>query len=113
MGAGASCAGGSGAVCCCGGCCRVGVAGPAGGSDSGPCGLGLLWSSECWCGGAAAGSGGVAGIGSAGGAIAGFGEPVCGGIATGPKEGLGSLPGAMLAGVGSDLRWGRASFGGV
>jgi hypothetical protein len=112
-GAGPSCADGSGAVRCCSGCCRVGGAGPAGGSDSGPCGTGLLCSSECWCGRAAAGSGGVAGIGSAGGAIAGFGEPVFGGMATGPKDGLGSLPGAMLAGVGSDLRWGRASFGGV
>jgi len=32
---------------------------------------------------------------------AGFGEPVFGGIVIGPEEGLGSLPGAMLAGVGS------------
>ena len=45
--------------------------------------------------------GGLAGTCSGGGATAGFGEPVFGGIAIGPEEGLGSLPGAMLAGVGS------------
>ena len=43
--------------------------------------------------------GGLAGTCSAGGATAGFGEPVFGGIVIGPEEGLGSLPGALLAGV--------------
>jgi len=61
----------------------------------------LVWGAECSRGGATAGLGGVTGIGSAGGATAGFGEPVFGGIVIGPEEGLGSLPGAMLAGVGS------------
>lgn len=57
--------------------------------------------------------GGVTGIGVAGGATAGFGEPVFGGIVIGPEEGLGSLPGAMLAGVGSGFLCGWATFGGV
>ena len=64
-------------------------------------------------GGAIAASGGVSGFGSAGGATAGFGEPVIGGIVIGPEEGLGSLPGAMLAGVGSGVLCGWATFGGV
>jgi hypothetical protein len=57
--------------------------------------------------------GGVTGICSAGGAPAGFGEPVFGGIVIGPEEALGSLPGAMLAGVGSGFLCGWATFGGV
>jgi hypothetical protein len=69
--------------------------------DSGACGTGLVWGAECSRGAATAGLGGVTGIGSAGGATAGFGEPVFGGFVIGPEEGLGSLPGAMLAGVGS------------
>jgi hypothetical protein len=113
LGAGASCAGGSGAVRCCGGSCCVGVAGRARGSDSGACGTGLVWGAECSRGGATAGLDGVTGIGSARGATAGFGEPVFGGIVIGPEEGLGSLPGAMLAGAGSGFLCGWATFGGV
>jgi hypothetical protein len=57
--------------------------------------------------------GGVTGIGSAGGATAGFGEPLFGGIVICPEAGLGSLPGAMLAGAGGGFLCGWASFGGV
>ena len=64
-------------------------------------------------GGATAGLGGDTGIGSAGGATAGFGEPVFGRIVIGPEEGLGLLPGALSAGVGSGLLCGWATFGGV
>ena len=57
--------------------------------------------------------GGLAGTCSAGGATAGFGESPFGGIVIGPEEGLGSLPGAVLAGVGSGFLCGWATFGGV
>ena len=64
-------------------------------------------------GGVTALLGGLAGTCSAGGATAGFGEPVFGGIAIGPEEGLGCRPGAMLAGVGSGFLCGWATVGGV
>jgi hypothetical protein len=57
--------------------------------------------------------GGVTGIGSAGDTPAGFGESAFGGIAIGPGDGLGSLPGATLTGDGSGLFCGWATAGGV